>query len=373
MVKDSGSSDPCDPTAQSLNQEKNIKSEDSVLLECTEVSVSDNLTNGPQKESLSNGHGPSTEDACGVTIINDSMNGHLSSSLNEKTQLSINGKSESGLKVNGYIEEDIDDDDETTTQPLSKLIVKSKSPEKDTNGVTEKSESLIKLEDNSKQEQEFVFIQDTGFTVKIAAPGLEPFDVQVSSAELVQEIHQLLMDREDTCHRTCFSLQLDGITLDNFAELKNIEGLKEGSVIKVVEEPYTMREARIHVRHVRDLLKSLDPADAYNGVDCSSLSFLNVVTQGDILEKKKSRPDSVDCTPPDYIMPGSKERPLVPHQPQAKEQKGPQALKVLTTSGWNPPPGIRKLHGDLLYLYVATLEDKRVFVTASTRGFYVNQ
>lgn len=54
---------------------------------------------------------------------------------------------------------------------------------------------------------------------------------------------------------------------------------------QVVEEPYTMREARIHVRHVRDLLKSLDPADAYNGVDCSSLSFLNIVTQGDILGK----------------------------------------------------------------------------------------
>lgn len=51
--------------------------------------------------------------------------------------------------------------------------------------------------------------------------------------EMVQEIHQLLMDREDTCHRTCFSLQLNGTTLDNFAELKNIEGLKEGSIIKV--------------------------------------------------------------------------------------------------------------------------------------------
>ena len=46
-----------------------------------------------------------------------------------------------------------------------------------------------------------------------------------------------------------------------------------------------MREARIHLRHVRDLLKSLDPSDAYNGLDCSSLSFLNVVTQGDILGK----------------------------------------------------------------------------------------
>ena len=53
--------------------------------------------------------------------------------------------------------------------------------------------------------------------------------------ELVQEIYQVLIDREDTCHRTCFSLQLDSLTLDNFAELKSIEGLGEGSVIKVVE------------------------------------------------------------------------------------------------------------------------------------------
>lgn len=45
----------------------------------------------------------------------------------------------------------------------------------------------------------------------------------------------MLMDREETCHRTCFSLQLDGVTMDNFAELKTIEGLKDGSVIKVIE------------------------------------------------------------------------------------------------------------------------------------------
>ena len=58
---------------------------------------------------------------------------------------------------------------------------------------------------------------------------------QVSPQEMVQEIHQVLMDREDTCHRTCFSLQLDGNVLDNFAELKSIEGLQEGSQLKVVE------------------------------------------------------------------------------------------------------------------------------------------
>ena len=172
--------------------------------------------------------------------------------------------------------------------------------------------------------------------------------------ELVQEIHQLLMDREDTCHRTCFSLQvrgliilfiiifilitvtlpqLEGNTLDNFAELKTVEGLKEGSLVKVGEkddydvhndddaddddedvgaggggavhdeggqdprasrqvtlilsfplylsilEPESETETTIiSLWPARDLLKSIEPGDAYNGVDCASLSFLNTVS-----------------------------------------------------------------------------------------------
>lgn len=103
----------------------------------------------------------------------------------------------------------------------------------------------------------------------------------------------------------------------------------------------------------------------------------------------------MDCTPSDFIIPGSSERPLLPLQPQSKEQKGPNCIKVLTTSGWNPPPGrfhfkrciisnaaeallvfnlgYRKLHGDLIYLYAVTLEDKRLHITACNRGFYINQ
>ena len=93
------------------------------------------------------------------------------------------------------------------------------------------------------------------------------------------------------------------------------------------------------------------------------------------MEKKKTRPDSVDCTPPEYIMPGAKERPMMPLQPGVnnKNLKTPQAIKVLTTSAWNPPPGPRKLHGDLMYLYVVTMEDKRFHISACPRGFYVNQ
>uniref|UniRef100_A0A8C5LUA4 Clustered mitochondria protein homolog n=1 Tax=Leptobrachium leishanense TaxID=445787 RepID=A0A8C5LUA4_9ANUR len=227
-------------------------------------------------------------------------------------------------------------------------------------------------------EQEVIVIQDTGFTVKIQVPGLEMFSIQVSPQEMVQEIHQVLMDREDTCHRTCFSLQLDGNVLDNFAELKTIDGFQEGSVLKVVEEPYTVREARIHVRHIRDLLKSLDPSDAFNGVECNSLSFLSIFTDGDLADsgrkrKKGAELEQIDCTPPEYILPGSKERPICPLQPQNKDWKPLQCLKVLTMSGWNPPPGNRKMHGDLMYLYVITMEDRHVSITASTRGFYLNQ
>lgn len=38
-------------------------------------------------------------------------------------------------------------------------------------------------------------------------------------------------------------------------------------------------------------------------------------------KKKGSELEQIDCTPPEHILPGSKERPLVPLQPQNKEWK----------------------------------------------------
>lgn len=340
----------------------------------------------------------------------------------------VNGTSTATTSAgsNGYIEEDVDDE------------MPAKPDGDTTTAASQEAGGEKKTEEPS--DDSFIF-QDTSFNVKISAPGTEPFDLlvrfnlnrfifpiddflQVSPMELVQEINHQLIDREDTCHRTCFSLQLNGNTLDNFTELKNIEGLKEGSVIKVIEEPYTVREARIHVRHVRDLLKSLDLSDAYNGIECSSLSFMNIIAQNDLFDVKSNksnksssslRSELFDCLPPDYVLPSESSSganagstspgaptnnnvpnngattgattavtasatnqrgdiQLTPLEPQTKDQpKIPSALKVLTASGWNPPPGLRKLRGDLMYLYVVTLEEKRIHVTSSSRGFYVNQ
>jgi protein TIF31 len=119
-----------------------------------------------------------------------------------------------------------------------------------------------------------------------------------------------------------------------------------GNVVCTVSESYNLREARIHVKHIRDLLKSLDSQDAYNGVDCSSLSFLNSIIGAELgvlgrltvlfcificllsfenaavnhdgvvtdvrTEKKVRMETAVDCQPPEFILPGCKDRPIVP-------------------------------------------------------------
>ncbi|XP_031136585.1 clustered mitochondria protein homolog isoform X2 [Sander lucioperca] len=224
---------------------------------------------------------------------------------------------------------------------------------------------------------DIVDLQETDFTVRIQPPGTESFELQVSGQMLVVELHQVLMEHEITCHRTCFSLQLGGIVLDSLTDLRSM-GIQDGVLIKVVEDSYTVRDARLHLRHVRDLLRSLDPTDAYNGVNCRSLSYLTFYTRGDkdsdrLGSRGASEKESFDCSPPEYILPGCKDRPLTPLQPLRDDWKPLQCLRVLTMSSWNPPPGNRKMHGDLMYINVLTMENRELNITSSTRGFYLNQ
>ena len=43
-----------------------------------------------------------------------------------------------------------------------------------------KEDNVTENKDEKKDDQDVVFVQDVGFTVKIIAPNLEPFDIQVN-------------------------------------------------------------------------------------------------------------------------------------------------------------------------------------------------
>lgn len=121
-----------------------------------------------------------------------------------------------------------------------------------------------------------------------------------------------------------------------------------------------MRDARLHLRHVRDLLRSLDPSDAYNGMNCSSLSYLTFYTRGekgnapsllqrfcrssftlftfslfsdrDSLGKRRAlENESVEFRPPEYLLPGCKDRPLAPLQPVRDDRKVGRSILYMHT------------------------------------------
>jgi len=90
--------------------------------------------------------------------------------------------------TNGYIEEDIDD--ETSSSPndcSAKHIINEKKLNelnndfKNADNITldDSNQTNQSKDEDAKQDQEFIFIHDTGFNVKIAATGLEPFEIQV--------------------------------------------------------------------------------------------------------------------------------------------------------------------------------------------------
>ncbi|CDW60794.1 Clustered mitochondria protein homolog [Trichuris trichiura] len=199
----------------------------------------------------------------------------------------------------------------------------------------------------------------------------EPRYMQMGFNELVQELQQILMDGDDTCHRTCFAFKFGDKYLNNYMEIRHIEGLVDGSVLKVVEEPYTLRQARIHVRHVRDLLRVPNGSDCFLGSEGISPTYVDKILDFLPNERKRVGKGQIDCTPPDFIMPNSEMRPMTALYNFAIE-KPVRCIKLMTLTCWNPPPGPRKLKGDILYLFVLTLENKGFHITCCPRGFYVN-
>uniref|UniRef100_A0A9J7Y4A2 Si:ch211-166a6.5 n=1 Tax=Cyprinus carpio carpio TaxID=630221 RepID=A0A9J7Y4A2_CYPCA len=224
---------------------------------------------------------------------------------------------------------------------------------------------------------------DGSFPVKIQGAGVEPFELQVHGFWLVQDAILTVLAREEVAPRTSIALALSGVTLDPMMELQDVKGFKAGVTLRLVEEPYSPRLAQAHLARVQEMLKAVGPQDAL--MEGRSPAVLNTLTQTSeapptLHTSKNKRANSKSeqsgeaPPPPAYILPGASEiPPLTSLLPTITHSEAPSYLLDLSLSCWNPPPGFRKLQGDLMYISVHTLEGKHCDITSCPRGFYLNR
>ncbi|XP_013869880.1 clustered mitochondria protein homolog [Austrofundulus limnaeus] len=227
--------------------------------------------------------------------------------------------------------------------------------------------------------------ESTSFPVKIQGAGVEPFELQVHGFWHVQDALMTLLSRNEVCPRSSLALTIAGAALDPHADLQSLKGLKAGAVIRLVEEPYTYHSARLHLARVVELLRAPGPQDALREGRSPSIletlthtqtpehSLLNGKSLKRSLANAKAESASQDEGPPDYLLPGSSERPLMALMPHSSQPETHSYLKDLALSCWNPPPGHRKLQGDFMYIAVVTAEGRRCDITSCPKGFFLNR
>lgn len=155
-------------------------------------------------------------------------------------------------------------------------------------------------------------------------------------------------------------------------ELSEVKGLKLDAVIKLVEDPYTEKDARQHTIRVRDLIgAAADRPDTINGL-CAGISLHDSITapyvEAALVNGNSSAKASNPAVGYDFEAPASFQTILLP-----RDDPAPKTVKAISVSPWNPPPHSLRMKGHLLYLQLTTVEGEQFQITAQDTGFYVNR
>ncbi|XHF97646.1 Intracellular distribution of mitochondria [Aspergillus wentii] len=206
------------------------------------------------------------------------------------------------------------------------------------------------------------------FQITVKLPH-EPKKIQVmvSSQEQVQDVRQSIVELPGTFQYTCFHLEFNGSRINDFVELSEVPDLKADSEIVLVEDPYTEKEARMHVVRMRELLGAAgDRVDNLYGIS-SGLSLHDALAAeaaagegGSDKEHSLSKYEIAGSSSLQTILPKA-EAPL------------PKTVKSISLSPWNPAPYHLRQKGHLLYLQVTTNEGEHFQITSHVSGFYVNK
>lgn len=260
--------------------------------------------------------------------------------------------------------------------------------------VIENGDAVVSTKGEAKEEQAAesmfytgMFADITGiantskdvFQVKIKLPHT-PYEIQVmvSTQEQVQDLRQSIMESPGTFQYSCFHLEHKGDRINDFVELSEVKGLAADSELKLVEDPYTEKEARMHLVRVREIVGAAgNRTDTLHGISAGLSLHDNVspwkdpsvpalpqekATNGNQPEKSNALADYSFDSPPCIrtILSQSQEEP-------------PKTIKAVGLSPWNPPPPHLRQQGHLLYLQLTTNEGEQYQITSHISGFFVNK
>ncbi|KAL2156240.1 hypothetical protein VTH82DRAFT_985 [Thermothelomyces myriococcoides] len=205
-------------------------------------------------------------------------------------------------------------------------------------------------------------VDDTPFLVKIVLPhDTKPLELPVSPLEQIHEIRQSVIEHPAAVQYSCFHLEHNGQRINDFVQVSDVEGLAPGSELRVVEDPYTEKEARIHFIRIRELIGAAgDRTDTSQGILAGASIHDDVVAAATAEAEKEVQPYDFNSTPELSVL-------LPKETPPA-----PKTVKLITLSPWNPPPAQWRQKGHLLYLAITTNEGEQFHVTGHVGGFFVN-
>ncbi|KAI1505488.1 eukaryotic translation initiation factor 3 135 kDa subunit [Biscogniauxia marginata] len=186
--------------------------------------------------------------------------------------------------------------------------------------------------------------------------------VMVSPQEQVHELRQSVIELPAAFQYSCFHLEHAGERINDFIQISDVKGLGPESEIRLVEDPYTEKEARIHVIRIRDLVGAAgDRTDTLHGV-LPGVSLIDSVTTA------ATDGDNIQASTYEFEAP-AKLSTIIPKE----EEPAPKTVKSISLSPWNPPPYHLRQKGHLLYLLITTNEGEQYQITSHVGGFYVNK
>lgn len=207
------------------------------------------------------------------------------------------------------------------------------------------------------------------YPVTVKGPCGENLELQINPGDSVMDLRQFLLDAPETCFYTCYDLIMvmkDGsrYQLADYLEIGDVGDITTGGCsLEMVTALYDDRSVRSHVRRIRDLVSTPSLHSSLSTTFAMEYE-VNQHTPGG--ERKSEAPELEGLGFMDDPT-GLLENLVV--CPSSQEIK---CVESIAFSSFNPPPGYRRLLGDLIYLDVLTLEGRSYCITAHTRGFYIN-